>query len=53
MARFEVELAAAHGIKLRVSELERLDRETAIAPIPALFVDAAGRAPLNLAAADG
>jgi len=30
-----VELAAAHGIKLRVSELER---QTVIDPIPALFV---------------
>jgi hypothetical protein len=38
MPRFEVKLAAAHGIKLEVSKRERLERQTVIDPIPALFV---------------
>ena len=33
-----VELAASHGIKLEVSKRERLERQTVIDPIPALFV---------------
>jgi hypothetical protein len=33
-----VELAAAHGIKLEASKRERLERQTVIDPIPALFV---------------
>jgi hypothetical protein len=33
-----MELAAAHGIKLEASKRERLERETVIDPIPALFV---------------
>jgi hypothetical protein len=48
-----VELAAAHGIKLQVSKRERLERQTVIDPIPALFVCCCPTGPLNLAAADG
>jgi hypothetical protein len=33
-----VELAAARGIELEVSKRERLERQTIIDPIPALFV---------------
>jgi hypothetical protein len=33
-----IELAATYGKKLKVSELERLERETAIDPMQALFV---------------
>jgi hypothetical protein len=49
MPRFEVELAASHGIKLEVSKRERLERQAVIDPIPAFgWTD-----PLNLAAAQG
>jgi hypothetical protein len=33
-----IERAAAHGIKLKVSKRGRLERQTVIDPIPALFV---------------
>jgi hypothetical protein len=46
-----IELAAAHRIKLRASEPERLERETVIDPIPALFVCMLPDDPSNLAAA--
>jgi hypothetical protein len=45
-------MAAAHGIKLEVSKRERLERQTVIDPIPALFVWLL-TVPLNLAVAHG
>jgi hypothetical protein len=38
MPRFGVEPAAAYGIKLEVSKRERLEPQTVVDPVPALFV---------------
>ena len=38
MPDLRVEMITAHGIKLQVSKRERLERQTIIDPIPALFV---------------
>jgi len=45
-----VELAAAHGIESGVGKRERLERQSRIDPIVALFVGVLRTGPLNLIA---